>query len=102
MFLHSEGRAHAGGGDFSQTDRETDLVKHHGHFVWYELMTTDMEAAKGFYAQVIGWGTHDAALPDVSYTIFTAAGVSVSGVLRVPEEAIESGFRPTWLGYVGV
>jgi predicted enzyme related to lactoylglutathione lyase len=74
----------------------------HGHFVWYELMTTDMEAAKGFYAQVIGWGTHDAALPDVSYTVFTAAGVSVSGVLRVPEEAVKSGFRPTWLGYVGV
>jgi uncharacterized protein len=24
-------------------------------FVWYELMTTDMEAAEAFYRAVIGW-----------------------------------------------
>ena len=29
------------------------MVKHHGHFVWYELMTTDMAAAKAFYADVV-------------------------------------------------
>src|SRR5947207_150198 len=84
------------------SDRLSSRPHSHGHFVWYELMTTDMEAAKAFYAQVIGWGTQDAAVPAASYTVFTAAGVSVSGALRVPEEAIKSGFRPTWLGYVGV
>jgi uncharacterized protein len=24
-------------------------------FVWYELMTTDMDAAKTFYSAVVGW-----------------------------------------------
>ena len=28
-----------------------------GEFVWYELMTTDPEAAKKFYSDVVGWGT---------------------------------------------
>ena len=34
---------------------ETDMVNSHGRFVWYELMTTDMESAKAFYANVVGW-----------------------------------------------
>ena len=73
----------------------------HGQFLWYELMTTDMEAATGFYADVIGWGTQDAA-PGTPYTLFTAEGVPVSGLSALPAEAIEVGFRPAWLGYIGV
>jgi len=74
----------------------------HGHFAWYELITTDMEAAKAFYGGVIGWDTQNAVLPDAPYAVFTAAGVSICGLLPLPEEAVRSGFRPTWLGYVGV
>ena len=43
----------------------------HGRFVWYELMTTDMAAAKAFYAKVVGWGTEDASMPGMAYTLFT-------------------------------
>ena len=32
------------------------MVNSHGRFVWYELMTTDTESAKAFYASVVGWG----------------------------------------------
>ena len=28
-----------------------------GSFIWYELMTTDADAAASFYGRVIGW--HD-------------------------------------------
>ena len=28
-----------------------------GRFLWHELMTTDVEAAKAFYTAAIGWGT---------------------------------------------
>jgi predicted enzyme related to lactoylglutathione lyase len=38
------------------------MVNPHGRFVWYELMTTDMEAAKAFYAEVVGLG-HRTCLP---------------------------------------
>jgi len=78
------------------------LVKHHGHFVWYELMTTDMEAAKAFYADVVGWGTQDASMPGMPYTLFTAGKTSVSGIVDLPEDARKLGMRPSWLGYVGV
>ena len=35
----------------------------HCPFVWYELMTSDDEAAAAFYRQVIGWQTADAGMP---------------------------------------
>src|SRR5262245_49193156 len=78
------------------------MVNAHGRFVWYELMTTDMEAAKTFYADVVGWGTQDASMPGTAYTLFTAGGTSVSGLMDLPEDARKSGLRPSWLGYVGV
>jgi predicted enzyme related to lactoylglutathione lyase len=76
--------------------------KSFGRFIWYELITTDMKAAKAFYADVVGWGTQDASAPGMPYTLFTAGGTSVSGMMALPEDARESGIRPTWLGYVGV
>ena len=78
------------------------MANAHGRFVWYELMTTDMEAAKTFYADVVGWGTQDASMPGMAYTLFTAGGTSVSGLMDLPEDARKSGLRPSWLGYVGV
>jgi len=67
------------------------VVNADGRFVWYELMTTDMEAAKAFYAGVVGWGTQDASMPGMPYTLFTAGTASVSGVMDLPEEAREIG-----------
>jgi predicted enzyme related to lactoylglutathione lyase len=78
------------------------MANSHGRFVWYELMTTDMEAAKAFYAEVVGWGTQDASTPGMAYTLFTAGGTSVSGLMGLSEDARKSGLRPSWLGYVGV
>src|SRR3954451_17435474 len=86
-----------------QIGRDTDLLKHHGHFVWYELMTTDMEAAKAFYADVVGWGTRDASMPGMAYTLFTAGGAAVGGLMVLPEDARKKmGAKPSWIGYVGV
>jgi predicted enzyme related to lactoylglutathione lyase len=33
------------------------MANSHVRFVWHELATTDMEAAKAFYTDVVGWGT---------------------------------------------
>jgi uncharacterized protein len=78
------------------------VVNTHGRFVWYELMTTDMEAAKAFYADVVGWGTQDASMPGMAYTFFTAGKASVSGLTNLSEDARKLGMRPSWLGYVSV
>jgi predicted enzyme related to lactoylglutathione lyase len=78
------------------------MVNYHGRFVWYELTTSDVDAAKAFYTELLGWGTQDASMPDMAYTVFTVGRASVSGLLNLPEDAKKKGERPSWIGYVGV
>jgi predicted enzyme related to lactoylglutathione lyase len=78
------------------------MVVHHGRFVWYELLTTDIAAAKAFYGEVVGWGARDASTPDLAYTLFSAGEAPVSGLMDLPEEARKMGATPRWVGYVAV
>jgi predicted enzyme related to lactoylglutathione lyase len=77
----------------------TDL---HGHFVWYELMTTDMAAAKAFYAKTVGFGARDASAPGMPYALLTAGETAVGGLMTLPMDALRQGAQPRWLGYVAV
>jgi hypothetical protein len=78
------------------------MVSSHGCFVWYELTTTDAEAAKVFYADVVGWGLRDASMPGAAYTLFTAGEDPVAGLTGLSAEARQMGALPRWMGYVGV
>ena len=78
------------------------MVNSHGRFVWYELMTTDTENAKAFYADVVGWGARDASMPGLAYSLFTVGESPVAGLVNVPEDARRMGATPHWIGYVGV
>jgi predicted enzyme related to lactoylglutathione lyase len=73
-----------------------------GHFVWYELMTTDVAAAKAFYAEVVGWGIRDASMPGLAYAMFFAGTSAVAGVLNLSDDARDVGAKPRWIGYVCV
>jgi predicted enzyme related to lactoylglutathione lyase len=81
---------------------ETVVVEYHGRFAWYELMTTDVAAARAFYANVVGWDARDASTPDLAYTLFTAGKASVRGLMELPEATRKMGGTPRWIGYVGV
>jgi predicted enzyme related to lactoylglutathione lyase len=74
----------------------------HGCFVWYELMTTDVEAAKAFYVKVIGWRARDASMPNLSYTLFTVGEAPAGGLIGLPQDAKKLGAAPRWIGYVSV
>jgi uncharacterized protein len=74
----------------------------HGRFAWYELITTDVAAARTFYTKVMGWSALDASVPGGSYTLFTAGNAAVSGLMELSEDARRMGGTPTWVGYVGV
>jgi|SRR5579862_7141581 len=78
------------------------MVGSHGCFVWYELTTTDQDAAKAFYSDVVGWSTRDASMPGAAYTLFVAGDDAVAGVTGLPAEARKMGALPRWMGYVGV
>jgi predicted enzyme related to lactoylglutathione lyase len=71
-------------------------------FIWYELMTSDPDAAAKFYGAVVGWKTSDAGQPDMRYTILSVGDRGVGGLMAIPAEAARAGARPVWLGYVGV
>jgi uncharacterized protein len=73
-----------------------------GRFVWYELITTETEAAKSFYANVVGWHTGEVFMPDTTYTLFSVGDTPVSGLRKLPKDAINMGAKPHWIGYVGV
>jgi predicted enzyme related to lactoylglutathione lyase len=78
------------------------MAQSHGHFVWYELLTTDAEAAKVFYANVVGWGIRDASAPGAAYTLFTVGDAPVVGLMTLPDDAKKMGAEPRWVGYVSV
>jgi uncharacterized protein len=78
------------------------LVGYPGCFAWYELMTTDVAAAKAFYGNILGWEAPDASTPELPYSLFTAGGVPTCGVMELPEEGRRMGAGPRWMGYIGV
>ncbi len=78
------------------------MTDYRGRFVWYELMTTDMAAARTFYAKVMGWGVQDASMPGLAYTFFTVNNAFTSGLMSMPDEARKTDTTPRWIGYVAV
>jgi uncharacterized protein len=78
------------------------MVDRHGHFGWYELLTTDMEAARTFYGSVLGWQAKDASTAQFSYSVFSAADAQVCGLMDLPPDARRMGATPRWVGYVAV
>lgn len=71
-----------------------------GKFVWYDLMTTDPDAAIDFYGKVIGWGTQPFEGSPTPYNMWTVDQTPIGGVMDLPEEARQSGAPPHWLTYV--
>lgn len=73
-----------------------------GDFIWYELLSSDPEAASAFYSAVVGWTARDSGHSDMKYGIFSAGDGDVGGFMALPHGAVEAGMKPVWLGYIGV
>ena len=75
-----------------------------GKFFWYELMTTDRNAAIDYYEAVVGWSATEqaGASPDIGYTIFSAGDRAMGGVIELSREMCDGGARPGWVGYIHV
>jgi uncharacterized protein len=65
-----------------------------GKFAWYELMTSDTQAAGKFYSDVVGWTTHEMPAPGGHpYTTFNIGEVGMAGMLHLPDHT-------GWIGYI--
>ncbi len=73
-----------------------------GQFVWYELLTTDTAAATAFYREVVGWEARDPGPPHEGYTILSADGAGVGGLMELPPHVRNAGGQPAWSGYITV
>jgi uncharacterized protein len=51
--------------------------------IWYELLTTEPEAAATFYGNVLGWRAAAAGQPGMDYHIVSMNGVAVGGVMAI-------------------
>ena len=71
-----------------------------GNFVWYELVTNDVNGAIRFYKDVIGWGTQAWEGGDAPYSMWTVGGTPVGGVMALPDEAKRAGAKPHWFAHV--
>jgi uncharacterized protein len=81
---------------------EVHMADWTGFFVWYELTTTDLAGAKGFYGKVLGWTAEDVPMPGMTYTLAKAKDMQVGGIMSMPKEARDAGIQPGWMGYVAI
>lgn len=68
-------------------------------FIWYELMTSDLDAAEAFYTAVVGWNA-ETWPGEFRYTIVKAGDTGVAGLMALPAEATAMGTPPCWVGYI--
>jgi predicted enzyme related to lactoylglutathione lyase len=78
----------------------SDLFQRHGAFSWCELMTTDVDAAKAFYTQLLGWTTESIPTEGMTYTVVKTGDTGVGGIMPMPPQA--AGSPPRWGAYITV
>lgn len=72
------------------------------HFIWYELMTTHLDAASRFYEGVLGWKVTASDQPGFDYRQIAKDAANVGGLMALPPGALEMGVQPGFYGYVNV
>jgi len=71
-------------------------------WIWHELVTGDVAAAKRFYGALFGWGASDNDFAGRPYTLFRSGSKDVGGCMTIPLEDGKPCCPPNWLTYVGV
>jgi uncharacterized protein len=86
-----------------KTGGQTDEVRGmHGTFHWNELMTRDVERAKRFYRETIGWSFDPMPMPDgATYWVAMLDGKPVAGVFSLAAPEYE-GVPESWMSYLAV
>lgn len=71
-----------------------------GHFVWRELMTTDVAKARTFYGGLFGWTFDEMPMGETTYTMVGNGGKNTGGIMSM--HGMPKGAPPHWLSYVSV
>jgi predicted enzyme related to lactoylglutathione lyase len=68
-------------------------------FIWYELVTNDMDKAVDFYKKVVGWAIKDSGMPGVRYMLFGKDGKDVGGIMTWAGAGAPR-MPPEWMGHI--
>jgi predicted enzyme related to lactoylglutathione lyase len=73
-----------------------------GEFIWYELMTTDSDAAERFYASILGWNVRPSGMPGMDYRLLFAGDNGVGGLMQLGDDMLANGAQPGWKAFISV
>lgn len=74
----------------------------HGLFYWNELMTRDLEKAKAFYGETVGWTFTDMATEDGSpYAVANLGDKPAAGLFQMQGPDYD-GVPENWFTYIAV
>lgn len=74
----------------------------HGHFVWNELLSRDVEASKAFYATTLGWAYEPMPMPKGgTYWLAKAGDKMVGGLMTMPDD-LPAQVPTHWFSYIEV
>ncbi len=76
-------------------------VHHIGQFVWVDLLTDDMAAAKRFYGGLFGWQFEDAPGDPVLYSVIHHLGVPIGGIAPIDDADVNVA-SARWLSLMSV
>lgn len=77
------------------------MTNRHGTPIWYEVMTTDADAAEQFYSSVVGWTVTRSQGP-IDYRMLMMGERGTGGIMQLDQAMLDAGARPGWFMYVGV
>ncbi len=71
-----------------------------GLISWHELLSTDVERANAFYADVVGWSLNSVDMGENgTYWLYRKNDQDAAGAVQMPDKA---GGPSNWLPYIGV
>lgn len=77
------------------------MANRQGDFIWYELMTSDMDAARAFYKAVAGFEIGEASdMPDQDYRMIRYGADYVGGIMQLDAHMMAGGALPLWIAYI--
>jgi predicted enzyme related to lactoylglutathione lyase len=56
------------------------MIRTHGAFSWFELATSDVDGAKKFYSDLLGWDFSSMGMDMGPYDVINLNGVGIGGI----------------------
>lgn len=79
-----------------------ETTDRHGAFVWNELASSDVEKAKAFYAETLGWSYDSFPLPQGPYWVAKSGSWYVGGLGGLEIGALPGAPASYWFGFIEV